>query len=89
MERVFGEGRSGRGGKAIETGRMVKKKGSRRQECNRKLGVRRGDTGQGGEAGRKGNEKRVPQMGKAAGRLSPKPCSSYPSKPHRLSAPRF
>lgn len=63
MERVLGEGRSGRGDKAIETGRMVKKKGSRKQECNRKLGVRKGDTGQGGEGGRKGSEKRVPRMG--------------------------
>lgn len=32
---------------------MVKKKRSRRQECKRKLGVRRGDTGQGGERGGK------------------------------------
>lgn len=65
MERVFGKGRGGRGGKAIETGRMVKKKGSRKQECNRKLGERRGDTGRdgAGEAGRKGSEKTVPRMG--------------------------
>lgn len=63
MERVLGEGRSGRGGKAIKTERMVKKKGRREQECNRKLRVRKGDTGQGGEGGRKGSEKRVPQIG--------------------------
>lgn len=60
VERVVGEGQSGRGGKAMGMGRMAEKKG-RRQECNRKsggrkAGVRRGETGGGEGQGEKGGE---------------------------------
>lgn len=89
MERVFGEGRSGRGGKAIETGRMVKKKGSRRQECNRKLGVRRGDTGQGERREGKGGRKRPTDAGRQEDACLPNPTLDTPQSPTGSRHPNF
>lgn len=88
MERVVGEGRSGRGGKAMETGRMAKKKGRRRQECNRKpggrkAGARRGETGQGGGGSqeRKGVRRESQGWGKEWGNPLPHPALDTPRSP--------